>query len=215
MKWFNLASIGFTAAAIGLLAFTTPSQAADPEWVSVTADTDFVGECLTLNIAVDVAAAPGGISCYGTTVFVDDDTNVLRVTVSTAGDTHNGARLRLGCRIRPASTGTWSFCNAFGTGAAPGFYITKNKLPQPTANTNCNDGGGGSADCHDNSVEQTWCVPVNDDDDGGEVFDIDVRIGRGAVISGVVFIEASTFFVDATEMEGQCGAGNSSASTPF
>ena len=171
-----------------------------------------------------MAAAPGGVSCYGTTVYVDGKTNVLRITVSTAGDTHLGAALRLGCRIRPASTGLWSFCNAVGTGAAPGSYITKNKLPTSAGNTNCNDGGGGSADCHDNSIEQTWCVPVNvadnDDDsdsDGkaGDVFDIDIRIGPGAENQALVFIEASTFFVDSTRMAGQCGDGDASLTTNF
>ncbi len=213
MKWSNFATIGCPAAAIGLLAFAMPSQAGKP-WHSVTADTDFVFECATSVATLNNAAAPGGVSCFGTTQFVPSSANVLRVTMSSAGDTHNGARLRVGCLIRPASTGVWSFCNAFGTGAAPGFYITKNKLPQPTANTNCNDGGGGSADCHDNSIEQTWCIPV----DTPDTFDIDIRIGPGPELAGggnFAFIEASTFFVDSTKVDGQCGAGDSSATTPF
>ena len=212
MKWSNFATIGCTAAAIGLFVVAMPSQAGKP-WHSVTADTDFVGECATTVAAVDIAATPGGISCYGTTQFVPGSANVLRVTMSSAGDTHDGARVRVGCLIRPASTGVWSFCNAFGTGAAPGSYITKNKLPQPLANTNCNDGGGGSADCHDNSIEQTWCIPI----DAPDTFDIDVRIGPGAETApfGIAFIEASTFFVDSTKVDGQCGAGDSSATTSF
>lgn len=217
MKWFKIVSMGLASAGFAILASTTPSQAGKP-WHSVTADTDFVGECFT-NLAGNDAtpATPGGISCYGTTQFVPNSANVLRIRWSTAGDTHDGDALRMGCRIRPASTGVWSYCNAFGTGAAPGSYITKNKLPEPAGGTNCNDGGGGTADCHDNSIEATWCVPINGDD----VFDIDLRLasrdstGSDTTDLDTVFVEASTFMVDSTKMEGQCGAGNASASTSF
>lgn len=194
---------------LGVFALASPAQAGKP-WHSVIADTDFVGECATNVATVDVAAAPGGVSCYSNTFFVPGSANVLRVTVSTSGDTHNGARLRMGCIISSVNGGgVAAFCNAFGTGAAPGSYITKNKMPQPTGITNCDDGGGGSADCHDNSIEQTWCIPIVGDD----VFTIDIRIGPGPERSGglnIAFIEASTFMIDSTKMAGQCGAGNAS-----
>jgi hypothetical protein len=215
MKRFSkLQTMGLTAVALGLLAFATPIQAGKP-WHSVMADSDFVGECVTANAAgTDADTDPGGRSCFGTTQFVPNSANVLRITWSTAGDTHNGAAVRLGCRIRPASTGVWSYCNAFGTGAAPGNYVTKNKLPVPTGITNCDDGGGGAADCHDNSIEMTWCVPI----DGDDVFDIDLRIASSDP-SGIgiddAFVEASYFYVDSSKIKGQCGAGDADGTTPF
>ena len=208
MKWSNLATILCTAAA-GLLVFAMPSQAGVTIH-SEAADTDFVGECATATPATADAAVPGGLSCFGTTVFISGKANILYIEVHSAGDTHDGAALLLGCRIRPASTGVWSFCNPFGSGAAPGFYLTENKMAAPTANTNCNDGGGGPGDCHDNSIEQTWCVPI----DGNDTFDIDVRIATSTP-GAIAFMEASTFLVKSTKLKGQCGAGDSSATTPF
>ncbi len=196
MKWLNIVMIGCAAAAIGLLAFATPSQAGKP-WFSVVADEDFTGECLTTATAGATAAAPGGVSCYTTTQFVSGSANVLRITWSAAGDTHGGEALQLGCVITD-STGT-RFCNPAGTGAAPGTYITKNKLPAGAGGTNCSDGGGGDGDCHDNSIEHTWCVPIVGDD----VFTIDFRIASSGG-TDIVFVEASNFFVDSTKMATQC-----------
>ena len=211
MRWSKLLTMGWAAAALGLFVFATSSQAG--LWRSVVADNDFVGECFTTATGTTDPAIPGGKSCFGTTQFVPGRANVLRVTWSTSGDTHDGAALRMACRIRPASTGIWTFCNPTGSGAAPGDYITKNKLPTgagAAAANNCNDGGGGDADCHDNSIEQTWCVPIRGDD----VFDIDLRLASSTT-GAAVFVEASYFFVDATKMRGQCGAGDASEGTDF
>ena len=213
-KFSKLQTMGLTAVVLVLLAFAMPIQAGKP-WHSVMADSDFVGECFTAALAGANATTPGGTSCFGTTQFVPGSANVLRITWSTAGDSHDGARVRLGCRIRPASTGMWSYCNAFGTGAAPGNYITKNHIPAGTGATNCNNGGGGDGDCHDNSIEVTWCVPINGDD----VFDIDLRIatapGAFGGPNGIAFVEASYFFVDSSKIKGQCGAGDADLNTPF
>lgn len=214
MRWSKLLTIGWAAAALGLFVFAMSGQAQQP-WRSVVADSDFLGECVTAAPGTNDPANPGGTSCFGTTQFVPGNANVLRVTWSTSGDTHSGAALRIACRIRPASTGQWVFCNPTGSGAAPGDYITKNKLPAGTGATNCNDGGGGDADCHDNSIEQTWCVPVKGDD----VFDIDLRLASsdpsGVGLSDDVFVEASYFFVDSSKVRGQCGKGNADRTTPF
>lgn len=210
MKWSNVHTLGLAAASLGMLAFATPSQAGKP-WHSVVVDHDFVGECNTAAAGVDGnPAAPGGLSCFGTTQFVPSSANVLRIRWSTTGDTHGGAALRIACRIRPATTNTWSFCNPNGTGAAPGDYITKNKLPAGTGATNCNDGGGGDGDCHDNSIEMTWCVPILGDD----VYDIDLRLASSTG-SDIVWVESSYFYVDSTKVDGECGAGDASATTNF
>ena len=200
------------AAVLGTMFLAAPLQAGKP-WHSVMADHDFFGECATNVMAGPSAAIPGGISCFGTTQFVPNSANVLRITWSTAGDSHDGAAVRVACRIRPASTGMWSWCNPTGLGAAPGDYITKNKVPSGTGAINCNDGGGGDGDCHDNSIEITWCVPIVGDD----VFDIDLRLAPGPGVTGgeVAFVEASYFFVDSSKVDGQCGAGNADATTPF
>ncbi len=206
--------IGSIVAVLTLLAVATSLEAGKP-WHSVMADSDFVGECFTTALAGPSAAIPGGTSCFGTTQFVPNSANVLRVTWSTAGDSHDGASVRLACRIRPASTGVWSWCNPTGSGAAPGDYITKNKVPSGTGATNCNDGGGGDGDCHDNSIEVTWCVPIQGDD----VFDIDLRLAPGALPAGagipIAYVEASYFFIDSSKVDSQCGAGDASATTPF
>jgi hypothetical protein len=205
-RFLKLLTIGLTMAIFGLFTFATPLQAGKP-WHSVVADHDFVGECQTAATGGPPAAAPGGTSCFSTTQFVPGSANILRVTWSTAGDTHFGAALRIACRIRPASTGAWSFCNPTGGGAAPGDYITKNKLPAGHGGTNCNDGLGGDADCHDNSIEMTWCVPIAGDD----VYDIDLRLATD-IAGATAFVEASYFFVDSTKINGQCGAGNADGS---
>ena len=182
--------------ALGVFALASQTQAGKP-WHSVTAARDFTGECSTTAAATAVAAAPGGVSCFSTTNFVPGSANMLRIIWSTTGDTHGGAALQLGCVIT-SSLGT-VFCNPAGTGAAPGTYITKNKLPVPSAASNCNDGGGGDADCHDNSVNQIWCVPIAGDD----TFTIDLYIASsdpGGAGADFVFVEAQTFFVDSTKI---------------
>jgi hypothetical protein len=213
MRWSNLLPIGLATAALGMFAFATSSQAGKP-WQSVVVDNDFAGECFTGAPGTSDPSAPGGLSCFGTTQFVPSSGNILRVRWSTAGDQHDGAALRIACRIRPATTGEWSFCNPTGTGAAPGDYITKGKTPAGTDATNCNDGSGGDGDCHDNSIEMTWCVPILGDD----VYDIDLRLASsdpGGVGDDLVFVEASYFYVDSTKVDGQCGAGDASATTAF
>ncbi len=208
----NYAKLVLTVAILGLLAFATPSQAGKP-WHSVMADSDFFGECSTTDVGTDSANAPGGVSCFSTTQFIPGSANVLRIRWSTAGDSHGGAALSIACRIRPAlAPAEWLFCNPTGTGAAPGDYITKLKLPVPTGTTNCEtfgsagDGLGGAGDCHDNSIEMTWCVPIVGDD----TFDIDLRIASDG--TGEVFVEASYFFIDSTKMRGQCGEGDADGS---
>jgi hypothetical protein len=188
-----------------VFATTTPSQAGKP-WHSVMADSDFTGECSTNMTAGATAAAPGGTSCYSTTQFVPNSANVLRITWSTAGDSHGGDAVQIGCVLTDQFGSR--FCNPAGTGAAPGTYITKNKVPAGTGATNCNDGGGGDADCHDNSIEHTWCVDIVGDD----VFTIDWRLASrdhdpfDAIPADFVFVEASNFYVDSTKVDGGCDA---------
>ena len=199
MKWTSIAAIGCAAAALGMFALAPSTSQAGKPWHSVMADQDFTGECQTIVAATTNPANPGGVSCYSTTQFVPGSANVLRIAWSTQGDTHDGAALEIGCVISD-STGA-RFCNPGGTGAAPGQYLTKSKLPVPTATTNCNDGGGGAADCHDNSVEATWCVDIVGDD----VFTVDFRIATSNA-GDRVFVENSYFYIDSSKLDGGCNA---------
>ena len=97
MKRFStLLKMGLIVVIFGLLAFATPVQAGKP-WHSVVVDSDFVGECTSFALAGASAALPGGTSCFGTTQFVPRSANVLRVTWSTAGDSHDG--ITIGGRV--------------------------------------------------------------------------------------------------------------------
>lgn len=129
----------------------------------------------------------GGVLCYSKTVATRPGEGVLFITVSTTGDTHNGAALLLGCFINGVP------CNAGTTGAAqpkaPG-YIYLRKLPV-TDGTNCNDGAGGTADCHDNSIAYTWCSRVAP----RSTHTVDIRLANNDNVSSV-FIEQLHVYID-------------------
>jgi hypothetical protein len=49
----------------------------------------------------------------------------------------------------------------------PGWY-TLLHLPEATTGTNCNDGAGGTGDCHDNTIYFSCCLAVKPDSNGDE-----------------------------------------------
>ncbi len=188
--------------AVAVLAVGSPSQAGKP-WHSVTADLHWQGECFTTSTTTADPNNPGGVSCFNKTVFIPRSANVLRITWSTTGDTHFGAAMELACLITDGA-GTTTFCQTgFGADFAPAGWLTALKLPAGGGATNCGggfgDGGGGDADCHDNSIHYEWCVQIPGDD----VYTIDLRIGSDA--GGTVFTEKSTFFIDSSKLgENDC-----------
>lgn len=144
------------------------------------------------NAGVDV----DGLTVYEKTVFVPFDANTLYVTISATGDTHDGSALWLSCRFDGA------FCSP-GTGGAagtPAGWISVNKLPLTGlegAATNCNNGGGGSADCHDNSIYYTWCVRT-----GPGTHRVAIHMATSDPGS-IVFTEAVHYYVDAAFISGE------------
>ncbi len=172
---------------------TRVTQSVKP-WKSVAANLRWSGECTTSATTTSNPAAPGGSSCYSKTFFIPGKVNVLRVTWSTTGDSHSGAAMQMACLITNGA-GVTTFCQTgFGADGAPSGWLTALLVPTGTGNTNCNDGGGGSADCHDNSIYYAWCVQVLPKD----VYTIDLRMGSSD--GGTVFTEKSTFYIDSTKL---------------
>jgi len=115
---------------------------------------------------------------------------VLYVTVSAQADVHGGAALLLSCRVDGA------FCNP-GTGlfdAGPPGWVTVLKVPVANSGaSNCNDGGGGAGDCHDNHVAATWCVPINP---GTRT--IELRLAT-SIAGETVFMERGHIYIDSND----------------
>jgi hypothetical protein len=159
--------------------------------------------------AVTSAGVPG-IPIYSKTIFVPAGNNVLYLTMSTTGDTHDGvsscfAALVDGNFFAPGQQGS-SRCGADGLTRVPG-WITLLKLPlDDNAADNCNDGGGGSADCHDNSIHYEWCRSIR-----SGVHTVEVRMAAAPAGSNV-FIEQAHFYIDTNGLP--AGARCVRAATP-
>lgn len=154
------------------------------------------------------AAAPNdGALFYRKTITVNSSINTLYVGVDTTGDAHDGAALRLSCRINGKFCRT-SF-NPAGVDGAPSGWITLLKVPtdvqDPAGINNCDDGNGGSADCHDNNINYTWCIPLEPylaPDGGNTPVTIDLKMSSsstGGISDGVVFVEKGHVFIDGSK----------------
>ncbi|TAL02055.1 MAG: hypothetical protein EPO03_12895 [Porticoccaceae bacterium] len=154
------------------------------------------------------AAAPNdGALFYRKTITVNSSINTLYVEVDTTGDAHDGAALRLSCRINGKFCKTSN--NPSGVDGAPSGWITLLKVPtdvqDPTGTNNCQDGGGGSADCHDNNINYTWCIPLEPylaPDGSNTPVTIDLKMSSSStdgVSDGVVFIEKGHVFIDGSK----------------
>jgi hypothetical protein len=116
-----------------------------------------------LEASTNAAALPGGVGgtvTYLKTVTIPDDVDVVYVTFSAQADVHNGSALLMtavvnGTLIQPLLGSTVA-----GVHTQSGWW-TLLHLPQAGAGvTNCNDGGGGTADCHDNTIYFSGCARV-------------------------------------------------------
>jgi len=138
--------------------------------------------------SVTGAGVPGAL-IWTKTIFVPSSDNVLYVTLSTTGDTHDGAASWFTCMVDGA------FCNPGSGGAAgaPPGWIALLKEPAGGANANCNNGGGGPGDCHDNGIYYTWCTKI---DPGTHT--VELRMASGAP-PALVFIEAAHFYIDSNQ----------------
>jgi hypothetical protein len=164
-------------------------------------------EFFTAATAAD-PAPPDGALFYRKTVTVAPQSNTLYVSLYATGDSHNGSAEWISCRATPQAGPAPPFCRSSAPGAvdgAPPGWITLLKLPQdvesPAGQNNCNDGGGGSADCHDNAITYQWCVPVR----GGTSVTVDLRMAT-SIAGSDVFIEKGHVYIDSSRITGanQC-----------
>lgn len=170
------------------------------------------------DINIPAAAPNDGALFYRKTITVNSSINTLYVAVDTTGDAHDGAALRLSCRINGEFCRTSA--NPAGVDGAPSGWITLLKVPTSDGNTNCNDGGGGSADCHDNNINYTWCVPLEPylaPDGGNTPVTIDLKMSSsstGGESDGRVFIEKGHVFIDGSKFT-PAGAGSRCGEAPL
>jgi hypothetical protein len=166
---------------------------------------DFRGEAFTQSRGIGSLPETGGTAVYTKTVFVPSGNNTLYVTLSATGDEHlnddyldpefgKGAAAEYTCLVDGA------FCNP-GTGGAagsPAGWLALSKLPDGgdyLVSNNCNDGGGGTADCHDNGVYYTWCTSI-------EPGTHTVQIRLGSSNGGTVFLEKAHYYIDTSCIRG-------------
>ncbi len=95
-----------------------------------------------------------------------------------------------------------------GGTAGPAGWMTLNKLPtNPTVDTggtpnNCNDGSGGSADCHDNTVMFSCCLRITPDT-ASTKHTVEIRLAsqpnpQTPLTPSNAFYERSTIYIDAS-----------------
>lgn len=136
--------------------------------------------------------AGGGVVIYSKAVIVPPNTTSLYVTVSTTGDTHQGAAHWFACTINGVSCRV----NPGSVDGAPSGWISLLKLPVAIGGaSNCSDGGGGAGDCHDNNVYYTWCVRTTP---SNLTAISTLRVKMATSVTGkTVFAEKAHFYVDA------------------
>jgi hypothetical protein len=162
--------------------------------------------------AAPLAGGLGGLVTYSKTLSIPFD--VVYVTFSAQGDTHGGAALSLSANITDAAA-VRTVCQPMagsdtggGGTAGPNGWMTLNKLPtNPTVDTtgpanNCNDGAGGSADCHDNTIMFSCCLRITPDT-ASTKHTVEIRLGSQPnpltpTVANEAFYERSTIYIDAS-----------------
>jgi hypothetical protein len=141
-------------------------------------------------------AIADGALFYDRTVVLPSSSNVLYVTLFTTGDTHGGAALWLSCRYTIGGVVNLCRSGPVGIDEAPNGWVAVKKLPVPVDGaTNCNDGGGGPADCHDNAIAYSWCVQLPSPTPGT----VRVRLRMATSIAGQnVFVEKGQAYIDSS-----------------
>jgi hypothetical protein len=159
------------------------------------------GEFATSTTAVagpgGMPGSPDGALFYRKTVRVAGS-NTLYVSLYTTSDQHQGAALWLSCRV----DGLFCRPSVAGANEAPSGWINLQRLPQNFNNANggpngaspnCNNGGGGTADCHDNAVAYQWCIPVQ----AGSRVTVDLKMATSTA-GDTVFIEKGHVYIDSS-----------------
>ena len=119
-----------------------------------------VGAPEILTTAAPAAGGAGGIVTYDKVLNISADNDVVYLHFEGQGDIHRGTALLMTATLTENDLAPVVIQPAAGGGlvsAGPSGWETLLKLPAPTTSTNCNDGGGGTADCHDNSITLSGC----------------------------------------------------------
>jgi hypothetical protein len=153
----------------------------------------------------------GGAVIYSRSVLVPPGAHTLYLTISATGDSHGGAKAQYSALTNGVACRT----NPNGVDGAPSGWITLTHLPSPSSNAAynpCNEGGGGTGDCHDNTVMYTWCCTITPQL-LPTVKTATFKLASGKPFPGstaapsLVFLEKAHFYVDSTDgFGGQCGS---------
>ncbi len=159
---------------------------------------------------ISTSLAPPGRLVYSKTLSIPF--GVVYITFSAQGDTHNGSALLMKASVADAS-GAVTTCEPLagqsGSGGGgpdifPNWY-TLLKLPiTEVAPLNCNDGGGGTADCHDNTIMFSCCAQIRPDTASPPTtHTVNIRLADLPGGDGnTAFYERSTIYVDASPNPG-------------
>ena len=125
---------------------------------------------------------------------------MLYVTFSAQGDVHNGAALLMNATVDGALCEPLAGQTEGGGGGRhvqTGWY-TLLIPPTSTDPNNCNDGGGGTADCHDNTIHFSCCARLSKGHRKTLPVDINLASLPGFNTS---FYERSTIYIDGQQDE--------------
>src|SRR5216684_7129434 len=153
----------------------------------------------------------GGKLVYSRTLSIPF--GVVYITFSAQGDTHNGSALLMKASVTDDASVTETACEPLagqtgGGGGGPTVFphwYTLLKLPiTEVAPINCDDGGGGTADCHDNTIMFSCCAQIRPDSgDPATTHTVKIRLadlpGGGG---NLAFYERSTIYVDGSPNPG-------------
>lgn len=157
--------------------------------------------------AAPLAGGAGGAVKY--TKVLTIPFKVVYITFSGQADVHNGSALLMNANIVD-SAGVVTQCNIDSglPSAGPSGWATLLKLPAPTASTNCDDGGGGTGDCHDNTIMFSCCVQITPDTEGDDTtpattHTVNIKLAdRPGGGSNFALYERSTIYIDASPNPG-------------
>ena len=163
----------------------------------------------------------GGRLVYSKTLSIPF--KVVYVTFSAQADSHNGSALLMQASVTD-SLGITKVCEPMAGQTGEGGdgsslfprWMTLLKLPitgltdSTTPPNNCNDGSGGSADCHDNAIMFSCCLQITPDKKGEDspptTHTVKIKLAdlpgflspSTGNSNNVAFYERSTIYIDAT-----------------
>lgn len=199
--------IGLAAIAVLCAIAIWPTVAKAGYVIRLSAENIFPFEQSTF--AIPTAGGGGGGSIYTKAVYVPRSSNVLYITMSTTGDTHQGAGEAFACLV----DGKPCISSGIGAGEAPSGWIVLGKHYNYDVTYNGGesggDGGGGSGDMHDNSIYYTWCMRVSPN----TTHTVNLRQAVWSIDdptnsrNAVVYIEGGQYYIDADFQAAGCAAG--------